>query len=528
MDRRVLANRYTLLEVLGSGGMALVYLARDKVLERDVALKVLREHYADDEEFVERFRREAKNAASLNHPNVVQIYDQGRAEDGTYFMAMEYVPGGTLKEHIAKRGSLEPSEAAGIASQVAEALALAHGRGIVHRDIKPQNVLLTTSGEAKVADFGIARAASARTMTEANVVLGTAAYMSPEQVGGERVGPKSDLYSLGIVLYEMLTGALPLRGDDPIATAMKHINQPAPHPRDANPTIPEGLDALSAKLLAKDPQQRYPGAAELAEDLRRIRDGLSPLAVGVGEQPTVPVAGTTREWTRTSPAVVTPGRGGPRVGSGSTRWPTFLPLVALLIGVVLLGALAWGLLQGPSERNARPEGRDAGGAALVEVPDVNGLSPGEAQGRLEGENLKLGSKDQAASEAAAKGSVIEQNPAAGTEARRGSAVDVRVGTGPVREPTRPSSPTASPSAPSTSSPGASPSTSTATASPASDEDGAGEAAEEAQKAAEEAAKEREKAREEAQKRAEERQKAREEAREERQKAWEEARKEAEK
>jgi eukaryotic-like serine/threonine-protein kinase len=189
MDRNVLGDRYTLAEVLGGGGMARVYLARDGVLGRDVALKVLRERYADDESFVERFRREAINAASLNHPGVVQVYDQGRAEDGTYFMAMEYVPGGTLKERIAQRGTLEPSEAAGIASRVADALAEAHRRAIVHRDVKPQNVLLTASGEAKVADFGIARAASARTMTETDVVLGTAAYMSPEQLRGEHVGP---------------------------------------------------------------------------------------------------------------------------------------------------------------------------------------------------------------------------------------------------------------------------------------------------------------------------------------------------
>ena len=537
MESNVLGDRYRLLGVLGSGGMARVYLAHDGVLGRDVALKVLREQYADDEEFVERFRREAIHAASLNHPSVVQVYDQGRAEDGTYFMAMEHVPGGTLKERIAEAGPLSPSEAVGIASRVADGLAHAHEQGVVHRDVKPHNVLLTASGEAKVADFGIARAVSARTTTGSNLMLGTAAYMSPEQVGGERVGPQSDLYSLGVVLYEMLTGRLPHEADGPIATAMKHLNQPPPHPRDANPTVPEGLDALTARLLAKDPKDRYPDAAALAEDLGRIRDGLSPLAAGVGEQPTVPVAGTTRQWTRgTAPTVVAPGRGGPRVGSGSTRWPTFLPLVALPIGAVLLGVLAWALLGGPSDPEARDAERNAGGAALVEVPDVKGLSPGEAQGRLEGENLELGSKDEAASEAAAEGSVIGQNPAAGTEARRGSAVDVRVGTGPGREPAGPSSPTASPSAspsaPATASPEASPSAAPATAapataSPANDEDGAEEAAEEARKAAEEAAKEREEAREEARKRAEERKKAREEAREERQKAREEARKEAE-
>jgi eukaryotic-like serine/threonine-protein kinase len=280
MQREVIGGRYTLLDVLGAGGMAKVYLAHDSVLDRDVALKVMREEYSDDEGFVERFRREAKNAASLTHPSIVQIYDQGRSEDGSYYIAMEYVPGGTLKERIADEGPLDPGEAAGIASQVAEALRAAHERGIVHRDIKPHNVLMNASGETKVADFGIARAASSRTITETDLMLGTAAYMSPEQIGGERVDSATDLYSLGVVLYEMLTGELPYQADDPIATAMQHLNRPPPHPRDANPAVPEELDALTAKLLAKDPAARYASAAELAEDLRRVRDGLPPLAVG--------------------------------------------------------------------------------------------------------------------------------------------------------------------------------------------------------------------------------------------------------
>jgi serine/threonine protein kinase len=509
MDRTVLGDRYTLIKVLGSGGMAQVYLARDKVLERDVALKVLREQYADDEEFVERFRREAKNAASLNHPNVVQIYDQGRAKDGTYYIAMEHVPGGTLKERIAAEGALAPAEAAEIASQVAEALSIAHGRGIVHRDIKPQNVLLTASGEAKVADFGIARAVSATTMTQTNHLLGTAAYMSPEQVRGERVGPSSDLYSLGVVLYEMLTGVLLHEADDPIATAMRHLESPAPHPRDANPAVSKALDAVTVKLLSKYPRDRYPDAAELAEDLRRIRDGLSPLAAEAGEQPTVPVAGRTHEETRTAPTMVAPRRAVPQAGNGRGLRRISLPLLALLIGLALLGSLAWALLQEPSQRSAGDAERDTGRTVRIEVPDVGGLSPLEAQERLESVNLKLGSQLEASSDKSADGLVIEQNPAAGTEAGRGSAVDVTVGTGPTVRFDK----TVSSSTPPTSSPSASPS-----ASPAGDE-GQGEAAEEA-------AKQREKAREEAQKRAEERRKAREEAREERQKAREEARKEA--
>src|SRR4028119_1792781 len=247
MQKTVLGDRYILLEVLGVGGMARVYLAHDNVLDREVALKVLREQYADDEEFVERFRREAKNAASLNHPSIVQVYDRGRDKDGTYYMPMEYVPGGTLKDRIAEGGPLDPREAARVGSRVAEALSVAHDRGIVHRDIKSQNVLLDASAGVKVADFGIARAASSETMTETNLALGTTAhmsphqdrgaaarpasagrgagggvaraassgtmtetnlalgttaYMSPEQARGDRVGPASDLYSLGVVLYE--------------------------------------------------------------------------------------------------------------------------------------------------------------------------------------------------------------------------------------------------------------------------------------------------------------------------------------
>jgi tRNA A-37 threonylcarbamoyl transferase component Bud32 len=496
VDRDILGDRYQLLRVLGAGGMARVYLARDGVLGRHVALKVLRERYADDEGFVERFRREAMNAASLNHPSVVQIYDHGRSEDGTYFMAMEYVPGGTLKERIAESGSLDPLEADDIASRVADALAEAHRSGIVHRDIKPQNVLLTASGEAKVADFGIARAASASTITETNLLLGTAAYMSPEQVAGERVGPPSDLYSLGAVLYEMLTGGLPHEADDPIATAMKRLERPPPHPREANPAVPEELDALTARLLAKDPLERYPGAAELAEDLRRIRDGLVPLAAEAGA--------STGEQTRTAPTVAAPTRRMPRAGGGSARRPISRALIALLVGVALLGSVAWALTRAPSERGPSDAGRNPSNAALAEVPDLSGLSPGEARRRLEGANLRLGSQGQATSGQVARGTVVGQDPAAGTKAGRGSAVHVTVGTGPARAATAPRSPSASSSA----SPSAAP-----TAAPASSR-GTAEAAKESQKLAEEAATEREKAREEALKRAEERRKAREEAREE--------------
>src|SRR5829696_1042548 len=311
-------GRYALGELLGGGGMANVYLARDDVLGRDVALKVLRGQYANDEDFVERFRREAKNAAALNHPDIVQVYDQGHTEDRTYYIAMEYVPGGTLAQRIKGEGPLDPGEAAGVASRVADALAVAHARGIVHRDIKPQNVLLSATGEAKVADFGIARAVSASTVTETSLILGTAAYMSPEQVRGERVGPASDFYSLGVVLYEMLTGQLPYAADNPLATAMKHLDEPTRRHREANPAVPEELDALTAKLLAKDPGDRYASAAELAEDLGRVHDGLPALAAGLGEHTTAQMSRGTGK-TLTAP-VAAPVRGpSPPAGSGRRR-----------------------------------------------------------------------------------------------------------------------------------------------------------------------------------------------------------------
>ncbi len=280
MHRPLVGNRYTLAHHLGSGGMGRVYLARDKVLNRDVALKVLRDRYAESEEFVERFRREARSAAGLSHPNVVSVYDLGLSGDGTYLIAMEYVPGGTLKDRVDADGPLDPGAAAELGSQVAEALGVAHERGVIHRDVKPQNILLTASGDAKVADFGIARATAAATISQTGRILGTARYMSPEQAMGKPVGPASDLYSLGVVLYEALTGETPFEAETLVAIAVKHSEEPPRPPKGVNPGVSEGMNALVLRLLAKKPEDRYADAAELAEDLRRVRDGLPPLAAG--------------------------------------------------------------------------------------------------------------------------------------------------------------------------------------------------------------------------------------------------------
>jgi serine/threonine-protein kinase len=269
-------DRYRLIKQIGSGGMAEVYLAYDEVLEREVAFKVLDRKHAENREAIERFRREARNAASLHHPNIVSIHDRGHTEDGTYYLVMEYLEGGTLEDLIEQEGPLPPQRAADIATQVAKALSVAHEKGVIHRDIKPQNILLSKVGEAKVADFGIARAVTATTLTQVGSVMGTVHYMSPEQGLGEAATPKSDLYSLGVVLYEMLTGELPYDAETPAGVVMKHVGGLSRSPKEANPQVPTELDAVTARLLSRNPDDRYPDANVLVEDLERVKDGLLP------------------------------------------------------------------------------------------------------------------------------------------------------------------------------------------------------------------------------------------------------------
>jgi eukaryotic-like serine/threonine-protein kinase len=271
-------GRYQPVRALGAGGMGRVCLARDSVLLREVALKVLDEHHAGIEEFVERFRREAKAAASLSHPHIVAVYDYGENERGVPYIAMEYVSGGMLKDRIRERGKLPPRVAASVTLQIATALEVAHQRGIVHRDLKPENVLVSADGNVKVTDFGIAKAAEATVVTATSTVLGSVRYLSPEQASGREVGPASDLYSLGIVLYEMLTGEVPFTAETPIATAMRHLTEAPAHPSEFEPHTPAALEAVTLKLLEKHPADRYPSAGALAEDLKRLLAGATPAA----------------------------------------------------------------------------------------------------------------------------------------------------------------------------------------------------------------------------------------------------------
>src|SRR5918998_994605 len=307
MGKILVDERYEVKGLLGAGGMAEVFLAHDEVLDRDVALKMLKDKFTENDEFVERFKREAQSAAALSHPNIVPIFDRGASEDGTYYIAMEYLSGGTLKDRILSKGALPARTAAAVALQIAEALRVAHERGVIHRDIKPHNILITDSGHVKVADFGIARAAEATTISDHGDILGTAHYISPEQAMGEPVGPASDLYSLGVVLYEMLTGRVPFEVENLSDLPAAHAGGPPPHPRELNPEIPEGADALVMRLLCRDPDDRYATANHLIKDLKRVRDGLFPLSSSADEATTAalgtPVA--------SSLAAQAPGAAGP-------------------------------------------------------------------------------------------------------------------------------------------------------------------------------------------------------------------------
>src|SRR5207253_6865566 len=266
-------GRYRILRKLGTGGMANVYLAEDEVLGRRVAIKSLNDRHAGDDQFVERFRREAKNAASLSHPNIVSIYDRGEAE-GTYYIAMEYLDGRSLKELIVARGPAPIHLAVDYARQILAAIRFAHRHGIVHRDIKPHNVLVDGEGRLKVTDFGIARAGVSQ-MTEAGSIIGTAQYLSPEQAKGAPVDQTSDLYSVGVVLYELLTGVVPFSGDTPVEIAMKHLSSAPEPPSVKRAEIPRELDLVVLRALAKDPGDRYQSAEEMDADLARVAQGVA-------------------------------------------------------------------------------------------------------------------------------------------------------------------------------------------------------------------------------------------------------------
>jgi hypothetical protein len=431
MGKTLIDERYELRGLVGSGGMAYVYLAHDEILDRDVALKLLKDHYAENEGLVERFRREARSAASLSHPHIVPIFDRGETGDGKYYITMEYLSGGTLKDRIMSEGALSPQTVVEVALQITEALQAAHERGVIHRDIKPRNILITDSGHVKVTDFGIARAAEATTISHPGDILGSVKYMSPEQAAGDRVGAASDLYSLGVVLYEMLTGRVPFEVETPADVPVKHAGGPPPHPREVNPKVPEGMDALVMRLLATGAEDRYGSAAQLIKELRRVRDSLSP-AVSLGDDATTAALRTPAASTLPAPP---PGGTGPR----GRKWFLILAAFALLSAVG--GAVGWNLLRDSGaasvpeilrETLGKPSegaGQKPSGLEEVKVPDVVGLTEQDARERLADVGFEVEVRRHESAEEDA-GRVLQQSVPSGKEAEEGSAIVLRVGETP--------------------------------------------------------------------------------------------------
>ena len=416
--RPVLGGRYELGPQLGRGGMAEVHEALDRRLNRTVAVKMLRTDLARDASFQARFRREAQSAASLNAPTIVAVYDTGEDMlDGARvpYIVMEYVSGQTLREMLRSGQRLTVQRSLEITDQTLQALDYSHRNGIVHRDIKPANIMVTRSGQVKVMDFGIARAVadSGATLTQTSNVLGTAQYLSPEQARGETVDARSDVYSAGCLLYELVTGQPPFSGESPVAVAYQHVREAAPVPSTVNPDVPTEVDAVVMKSMAKNPDNRYQTAAEMRADVDRAMHGIPVAAPPVmADLPTQTMPGLD-----TTAAIAT-------TGSPTRRragW--YIALTLAVVAVLgLLGAAAWALFGADQNK--------------VVVPDVRGQSVEQARATLQAKGLELGVQTPQPSEEP-KNTVIAQNPPADTEVTAGQVVDITFSSGPEQVPVPP-------------------------------------------------------------------------------------------
>jgi eukaryotic-like serine/threonine-protein kinase len=436
----IIDGRYRVISRLGSGGMADVYLAEDQLLGRRLAVKVLHHHFAEDQEFVERFRREASSAAGLSHPNIVGIFDRGEW-DGTYYIAMEYVPGNSLKALVREQGPLQPVVAIDLVMQILQAARFAHARGVIHRDLKPHNVILDEDGRARVTDFGIAQA-GASDMTLTGSIMGTAQYLSPEQAQGHAVSASSDLYSIGVILYELLTGVVPFDGDTAVAIAFKQVSaQPLP-PSAVNPAVAPALDQIVLRALAKDPAARYANAEEFIAALRAVRGRLpasaataifathSPdvaAAPGAGAHGVVP-AGMALSTGVPPTALLLPPDNGRSPGSTPTtpddedeqtakrrrrlRWGLIAAAVVAIVALILVLALT------------RPSS-----SGTVTVPNVTGQSETAASAALRRAGL-VPVPALTANASVPKEVVIGETPPAGSTVGKGTHVTISVSTGP--------------------------------------------------------------------------------------------------
>jgi eukaryotic-like serine/threonine-protein kinase len=409
-------GRYRVLRRIGSGGMADVYCAEDVHLGRQVAIKMLHRRFAQDQEFVERFRREAKSAAGLNHPNVVGVFDRGEHE-GTYYIAMEYLEGQTLKDIVAAEAPLAQERVIELGLQILQAAGFAHSHGVIHRDFKPHNVIVDPLGHAKVTDFGIARAGASE-MTETGSIMGTAQYLSPEQAQGHAVTATSDVYSIGVMLYEMLTGRLPFEGDSAVAVALKHLSEPPAPVSQWRPDVHPALEAVVMAALAKDPAQRWQSAEDLAAGLEAARTqieagpngGQDTAAFAAIPVPAPAETAPTQLATATAPVVAPPGEPAPE---RERRWWWYAIGV---LALALVGVILYLILSGVLATEQR------------EVPRVTGKQLVEARALMERAGFEV--QTERVQSAQPFDQVVDQDPNAGEEADEGSTVTLEVSGGP--------------------------------------------------------------------------------------------------
>ncbi|PRY59079.1 Stk1 family PASTA domain-containing Ser/Thr kinase [Glycomyces artemisiae] len=405
-EPRLLGGRYEIGEVIGYGGMAEVHRGRDLRLGRDVAVKLLRADLSRDESFLIRFRREAQNSASLNHPNIVAVFDTGE-EAGIPYMVMEFVNGRTLKEVLLAEGRFDPAAACEVVADMCSALDFSHKHHIIHRDVKPGNVMLSETSQVKVMDFGIARALASgqATMTQTSAVIGTAQYLSPEQARGETVDARSDVYAVGCVLYELLVGHPPFTGDNPVSVAYQHVREEARPPSELNPAIPASVDAVIMKALAKNPENRYHSAGEMREDLIRAARGQEVMAPAV-------MAAADRT------AIIDPDATAPirQLPTSKSKRRPWLIALGVVLALVAVTAAAWGIMQAMNQ------------AAMATVPEVIGLSEQEASDAITAEELEVKVEYDTATDPndTAIGKVTDQSPSPNDEVDQGTTVTITV------------------------------------------------------------------------------------------------------
>ncbi|AFS78685.1 serine/threonine-protein kinase Sps [Gottschalkia acidurici 9a] len=431
MIGRVLGNRYEIVEKVGSGGMASVYKAKCSLLNRFVAVKILKEEYINDEEFIEKFRREAQAAASLSHPNIVNVYDVG-VEDDIYYIVMEYINGKTLKEIIVDKGKLDTKETIDIGMKVADAISHAHANKVIHRDIKPHNIMVTEDGRVKVTDFGIARAATSSTITSTNSVMGSVHYFSPEQARGGYTDEKSDIYSLGIMMYEMCTGVLPFQGDSPVAVAIKHIQEEVVPPTQIDSSVSPDLERVIMKCIEKNQSLRYSSAIELLQDLKNIRDGVRNVntekALNLNDSPTqiIPKLDETmimnsdndnegKNNMDNKKTINSNNNKKKKPKKKSNKWVTISAVLLAFLVVALGAGVALGL-SGMLSNNDIP------------TPDLVGKTKSEAEIEVQKRGLKLKVESEKESDKK-EGTIIEQIDEKGKKVKKGYPVRVIISKG---------------------------------------------------------------------------------------------------